>query len=318
MRKLPAPFWHSPSSIPGRTLLDPVSGISEARQWRILGQLAGERGMPFVCVQTLMTSWARRSEDLTFDKTDEKDAVLIARLTAQLRCYVPEPVDETWGRLRHLGARRDQLIAESTSQVQQMRDLLECVWPAALDTAKKPFRSVTWPAAMSVNLDRTVGPGKVRGCGAPRGRPRGWAESVSADRTTAVRRSRRSCWGACPPARRTGTGTAATAGLARDRTTPGRHRSPNDLRPGRAAPERAGHLYHRPVRFGCGGDPRRDRGPHPIRHLPGVGQTRGPRAAGEDVRDVRRPHQTHRPRQTRATPSSVAGGLGSSTRQPGL
>src|SRR5450631_194299 len=123
-------------------------------RWRVLGQLAADRGLSFVCVQTLMTSWARRSEDLTFDKTDEKDAVLIARLTAQLRCYVPEPVDETWGRLRHLGARRDQLIAESTSQVQQMRDLLECVWPAALDTAKKPFRSVTWPAAMSVILDR--------------------------------------------------------------------------------------------------------------------------------------------------------------------
>ena len=123
-------------------------------RWRVLGQLAADRGLSFVCVQTLMTSWARRSEDLTFDKTDEKDAVLIARLTAQLRCYVPEPVDETWGRLRHLGARRDQLIAESTSQVQQMRDLLECVWPAALDTAKKPFRSATWPAAMSVILDR--------------------------------------------------------------------------------------------------------------------------------------------------------------------
>ena len=123
-------------------------------RWRVVGQLAADRGLSFVCVQTLMTSWARRSEDLTFDKTDEKDAVLIARLTAQLRCYVPEPVDETWGRLRHLGARRDQLIAESTSQVQQMRDLLECVWPAALDTAKKPFRSATWPAAMSVILDR--------------------------------------------------------------------------------------------------------------------------------------------------------------------
>jgi len=123
-------------------------------RWRVVGQLAADRGLSFVCVQTLMTSWARRSEDLTFDKTDEKDAVLIASLTAQLRCYVPEPVDETWGRLRHLGARRDQLIAESTSQVQQMRDLLECVWPAALDTAKKPFRSATWPAAMSVILDR--------------------------------------------------------------------------------------------------------------------------------------------------------------------
>ena len=45
--------------------------------------------MPFVCVQPMVTSWSRRTEDLTFDKTDEKDAVLIARLTAQLRCYVP-------------------------------------------------------------------------------------------------------------------------------------------------------------------------------------------------------------------------------------
>ena len=90
--------------------------------------------MPFVCVQPMMTSWARRSEDLTFDKTDEKDAVLIARLAAQLRCYVPEPVDETWGRLRHLGARREQLIGEAVSQVQQIRDLLECVWPAALES----------------------------------------------------------------------------------------------------------------------------------------------------------------------------------------
>jgi transposase len=126
-------------------------------RWRILGQLAGERSMPFVCVQPSLTSWARRSEDLTHDKTDEKDAVLIARLTAQLRCYVPEPADETWGRLRHLGARREQLIVEMVSQVQQMRALLECVWPASLETAQQPFRSRTWAAAMSVICERDAG-----------------------------------------------------------------------------------------------------------------------------------------------------------------
>jgi hypothetical protein len=38
-------------------------------RWRALGQLAADRGMPFVYVQTLQTAWARRSEDLTFDKT---------------------------------------------------------------------------------------------------------------------------------------------------------------------------------------------------------------------------------------------------------
>ncbi|OLT22328.1 hypothetical protein BJF81_00200 [Ornithinimicrobium sp. CNJ-824] len=71
-------------------------------RWRILGQLAADRGMSFVCVQPTISSWARKSEDLTFDKADDKDAVLIARLVGQLRCYLPEPVDETWGRLRHL------------------------------------------------------------------------------------------------------------------------------------------------------------------------------------------------------------------------
>jgi transposase len=126
-------------------------------RWRVLGQLAADRGMLFVCVQPMLTSWARRSEDLTSDKTDEKDAVLIARLTAQLRCYVPEPVDETWGRLRHLGTRREQLVVEMVSQVQQMRALLECVWPAALETAQQPFKSHTWAAALSVIIERDGG-----------------------------------------------------------------------------------------------------------------------------------------------------------------
>jgi transposase len=125
--------------------------------------------MPMVCVQPMQTSWARRSEDLTFDKTDDKDAVLIARLTAQLRCYIPEPVDETWGRLRHLGARREQLITDAVSQIQQMRALLECVWPAALDTARQPFRSKTWAAAMTVILDRDCGDfGRTRRLGLTR------------------------------------------------------------------------------------------------------------------------------------------------------
>jgi transposase len=39
-------------------------------RWRVVGQLAADRQMPLVCVQPLMSSWARRAEDLTFDKTD--------------------------------------------------------------------------------------------------------------------------------------------------------------------------------------------------------------------------------------------------------
>jgi hypothetical protein len=86
-----------------------VSCEPTGHRWRVLGQLAADRSMPFVCVQPVVTSWSRRTEELTCDKTDDKDAVL----TAQLRCYVPEPVDETWGRLRHLGTRREQLITEA-------------------------------------------------------------------------------------------------------------------------------------------------------------------------------------------------------------
>jgi transposase len=126
-------------------------------RWRVLGQLAAERGMSFVCVQPMLTSWARKSEDLTMDKTDDKDAVLIARLTAQLRCYLPEPVDETWGRLRHLGVRREQLLDDHVACVQQIRDLLECVWPAAVTTAQQPFKSNTWVAAMHVIMTRDGG-----------------------------------------------------------------------------------------------------------------------------------------------------------------
>jgi transposase len=126
-------------------------------RWRVLGELAAGRGMAFVCVQPMLSSWARKTEDLTSDKTDDKDAVLIARLTAQLRCYLPEPIDETWGRLRHLGARREALLEEHTASVQQIRDLLECVWPAALDTAKQPFKSTTWVAAMTVVVVRDGG-----------------------------------------------------------------------------------------------------------------------------------------------------------------
>jgi transposase len=131
------------------------------RRWRVVGQLAAGRGMLFVCVQPLMSSWARRAEDLTFDKTDDKDAVLIARLTAQLRCYLPEPAGETWARLRHLGIRRARLIAGQTAQLQQMRDLLECAWPAVLDAARQPFKSTTWHAALTVALRRTESNGDL-------------------------------------------------------------------------------------------------------------------------------------------------------------
>jgi hypothetical protein len=284
-------------------------------RWRVLGQLAADRSMPFVCVQPMLTSWARRSEDLTFDKTDEKDAVIIARLTAQLRCYVPEPVDETWGRLRHLGARREQLLVEMVSQVQQMRALLECVWPAALETARQPFRSSTWTAAMSVILDRDGGD-------LARTRRLGLERFEAAVRRGIIRRGkqkpclrivgllftalRRSGRGDQPPLGCAGTGRAAAGRLVRDPPASGRHRDPDADRSRRAAVDRAGHLDHRPVRDRCRRDPGRDRRSATLRHRPRVGQARRPGTAGEAVQHVRRPHQAHRPGPARPAPHCQA------------
>jgi transposase len=138
-------------------------------RWRVIGQLAANRSMPFVCVQPLLVARSRENENYSPDKTDDRDAVLIARLTAELRCYAPEATDEVWARLRHLGARRARLCDEVTSLVQQMRDLLECAWPAMLDTAAKQFKSKTWCAALAVVTDRCNGdPIRLRRLGVDR------------------------------------------------------------------------------------------------------------------------------------------------------
>ena len=126
-------------------------------RWRVLDQLAGQQNMPLVCVPPLLVGRAREPEDYTRDKRDDKDAVLIARLVAQLHCYVPERAEETWAELRQLGAHRDRVIADATACVQQLRDLLECAWPAVLAAAKLPFDSTTWCAALAVVLQRCDG-----------------------------------------------------------------------------------------------------------------------------------------------------------------
>ena len=83
--------------------------------------------------------------------------MIIARLAAGLHCYEPERADAVWARLRHLGARRNQLTTDATAEVNQVRDLLECAWPAVLTASGAPFRSASWRAAVAVVLDRCAG-----------------------------------------------------------------------------------------------------------------------------------------------------------------
>ena len=123
-------------------------------RWRVLDQIAAEHGVVLVCVQPLLVCRAREAEDFTRNKNDDTDAMIIARLVCELRCYLPERADPTWARLRHLGARRAALVTAAGAARQQVRDLLECAWPAVLDAASKPLDSASWLAAAGVALDR--------------------------------------------------------------------------------------------------------------------------------------------------------------------
>ncbi len=126
-------------------------------RWMVVAELAAARGIPLVCVQPLVVARAREAEDYTRGKSDDRDAVLIARLAAQLHCYLPELADQGWARLRHLGARRSGLIEDSTACRQQLRDLLEVAWPAVWAAAADPLESATWLASLQVALARCDG-----------------------------------------------------------------------------------------------------------------------------------------------------------------
>ena len=262
-------------------------------RWRVLDQLAARQNMVLVCVQPLLTGRARESEDYTRDKRDDKDAVLIARLVAQLDCYAPERTDETWARLRHLEARRDRLISESTACVQQLRDLLECAWPAVLAAAAKPFDSVNWCAALAVVLERCNGdPRRLARLG-PKGfeaamrreLPRwAWPTGVAAHRHRGVHRAHRSSRGPRATARRAGTRPLGAGRLAHLPSPPGRGRSPHGRGARRAGPDRIPHQHPGVSAIGAAailaetGAPPASTAPVPWSNTPGCAHARTPAA----------------------------------------
>jgi transposase len=126
-------------------------------RWMAVQDLCEARGLPFVCVQPLVSHVAREQEDLTGDKTDEGDSGLIARLARELHCYVPERLEGAWAELREEGRRRAQLITNATAAKQLLRDKLGLVAPALLEAACEPFGSPTWLASLEVVLERCGG-----------------------------------------------------------------------------------------------------------------------------------------------------------------
>ncbi len=164
-RMIPGHAWHLDEAIEWAQATAITQGFAgivvgcepTGHRWRIVAELCQRRGIDLVCVQPMLVARAREGEDLTRDKSDPKDAVVIARLVGELRCYLPERPDQVWARLRQLGARRIQLTTLVGAARQQLRDLLECAWPAVLDSAAKPLDSLTFRAAVAVVLARTQG-----------------------------------------------------------------------------------------------------------------------------------------------------------------
>jgi transposase len=122
-------------------------------RWKPVLERCRRRGLTLVCVQPLLVSREREREDLTKDRSDPKDATLIAHLARELRCYLPLLPEASWARLRHLGARRHAKVQERAAARQSLRDLLECYWPAALEAAAKGLDSTTLLACLMVSTD---------------------------------------------------------------------------------------------------------------------------------------------------------------------
>jgi len=135
-------------------------------RWLQVQRLCAERGLDLVCIQPLVSHIAREQQDLTGHKTDEADCVLIARLAAELHCYVPEELDQAWADLRHLGRRRAQLITAATASVQRVADFLSVAWPVVTEACAHPLESKTWLAAVQVVTSRCGGdPARLAGLG---------------------------------------------------------------------------------------------------------------------------------------------------------
>jgi transposase len=148
-------------------------------RWMVVQDLCEQRGLPMVCVQPLVTHIAREQQDLTGDKTDEGDCVLIARLARELHCYVPEQLAGAWAELRAAGRDRAAQITRATAAKQLIRDQLGLVAPALLGAHCEPLDSATWLASLEVVLERgglatVAGMGYEAFAALVRGRLGGW------------------------------------------------------------------------------------------------------------------------------------------------
>jgi transposase len=101
--------------------------------WKILARAADELELPYVIVQSFVVARSRELDDLTRNKNDQRDALLIGQLVAEHRFTEVELERGAWAELRLLAEARDQRRVERTAALSEQRALLELVWPELLE-----------------------------------------------------------------------------------------------------------------------------------------------------------------------------------------
>lgn len=129
-----------------RTLVSKVRVLQERHQlprlvlgmeacghyWKILARAANQLDLPYVIVQSFVLARSRELDDLTRDKTDPRDAGLIADLVAELRFVEAQLESGVWAELRLLAEARDDRCIERSAAFNEQRAFLELVWPELL------------------------------------------------------------------------------------------------------------------------------------------------------------------------------------------
>ena len=100
--------------------------------WKPVARAAEAAGVDYVLVQGMLVAKGREFDDLTRDKTDARDAVLIADLAAELRFTETRLPEGPWAELDLLVDARDARRVERAACLQELRALLELTWPGLL------------------------------------------------------------------------------------------------------------------------------------------------------------------------------------------
>jgi transposase len=103
--------------------------------WKVVCREAERLGLGYAIVQSFVLARSREFDDLTRDKTDQRDAGLLADLVADLRFTDVRLEDPVWSELRSLAEAREGRRIERMAALQEQRALLELVWPELLGAA---------------------------------------------------------------------------------------------------------------------------------------------------------------------------------------